>query len=68
MPLKIVGSAPHYPHGIVDPIEEIAALGERLNIPVHVDCCLGGFIMPFMNAAGFPVRPFDFRLPGMRAS
>ncbi|XP_022655719.1 sphingosine-1-phosphate lyase-like [Varroa destructor] len=63
--VMIVGSAPNYPHGIVDPIEEIAQIGERWNVPVHVDCCLGGFIMPFMDSAGFPVQPFDFRLKGV---
>ncbi|OQR78884.1 sphingosine-1-phosphate lyase-like [Tropilaelaps mercedesae] len=63
--IMLVGSTPGYPHGIVDPIEEITALGECYGIPVHVDCCLGGFIMPFMDAAGFPMRPFDFRLKGV---
>lgn len=61
---QLVGSAPQYPQGIIDPIEQIAALGDEYEIPVHVDCCLGGFIMPFMDAAGFPVQPFDFRLAG----
>merc|ERR1719370_2543291 len=49
----------------MDPISEIAALGERYGISVHVDACLGGFLIPFMEEAGFPLPLFDFRLPGV---
>jgi glutamate/tyrosine decarboxylase-like PLP-dependent enzyme len=35
------------------------------NIPLHVDACLGGFLIAFMDQAGFPLKPFDFRLPGV---
>ncbi|XP_069123299.1 sphingosine-1-phosphate lyase 1-like [Argopecten irradians] len=61
----LAGSAPGFPHGIIDDIEEIAALGKKYNIPVHVDCCLGGFLVPFMEKAGYPIPPVDFRLPGV---
>lgn len=61
----LVGSAPQFPHGIIDPIEEISALGIKYGIPVHVDACLGGFLIAFMDEAGFPLKPFDFRLPGV---
>ena len=61
----LVGSAPHFPHGIIDPIEEIAAMGVACGVGVHVDCCLGGFILPFMEKAGFPIPPFDFRVKGV---
>ncbi|KAK8743596.1 hypothetical protein OTU49_001150 [Cherax quadricarinatus] len=61
----LVGSAPQFPHGIIDPIEEIAALGIKYNIPVHVDSCLGGFLIPFMEEAGYPLPLFDFRLKGV---
>ncbi|CAH8493439.1 unnamed protein product [Dicrocoelium dendriticum] len=61
----LVASAPGFPHGIIDPVEEIAALGAARDIPVHVDCCLGGFLLPFMDLAGYPIEPFDFRLPGV---
>ncbi|VDP81738.1 unnamed protein product [Schistosoma mattheei] len=61
----LVGSAPGFPHGIIDPIEEIAKLGHRYNIPVHVDCCLGGFLLPFMKKVSYPIGEFDFRLPGV---
>jgi len=61
----LVGSAPQFPHGSIDDIEDIAALGVRYGIPVHVDACLGGFLIAFMQEAGFPVKPFDFRVPGV---
>ncbi|XP_076453528.1 sphingosine-1-phosphate lyase 1-like [Babylonia areolata] len=61
----LVASAPAFPHGIIDDVQAVAALGEKYNIPVHVDCCLGGFLVPFMDKAGYPVDPFDFRLPGV---
>lgn len=40
-------------------------LGDYYNIPVHVDSCLGGFLVPFMEKAGFPLAPFDFRVKGV---
>ncbi|KAH3871561.1 sphingosine-1-phosphate lyase 1-like [Dreissena polymorpha] len=61
----LVGSAPGFPHGSVDPMEEIAALGLKYGIPVHTDCCLGGFLIPFMEKAGFDVPKVDFRVPGI---
>lgn len=61
----LVGSSPQFPHGVIDPIKEISELGLEYNIPVHVDACLGGFLVPFMEEAGFPLPLFDFRLPGV---
>ncbi|GAU97196.1 hypothetical protein RvY_08537 [Ramazzottius varieornatus] len=61
----LVASAPQFPHGIIDPVEEVSRLGLKYSIPVHVDCCLGGFLLPFMDKAGFPLLPFDFRLKGV---
>ena len=61
----LVGSTPQFPHGIMDPIEEIAKLGQSYGIPVHVDACLGGFLIPFMEEAGFPIPPCDFRVKGV---
>lgn len=40
-------------------------LGLKYNIPVHCDCCLGGFLVPFLEKAGFNMDPVDFRLPGV---
>jgi len=56
----LVGSAPQFPHGSMDDIESIAALGLKYDIPVHVDACLGGFLVAFMKDAGYPLKPFDF--------
>ena len=63
--ILLVGSSPSYPHGIIDPIDELAKLGLKYNIPVHVDACLGGFLLPFMEEAGFPVPVNDFSVPGV---
>ncbi|OUM55222.1 hypothetical protein BVG19_g4717 [[Candida] boidinii] len=49
----ILGSAPNFPHGIMDDIEKLSEIGLQNNIPVHVDCCLGSFIVAFMQKSGF---------------
>jgi sphinganine-1-phosphate aldolase len=60
-----VGSAPGFPHGIVDDLPAISHLAKKYKIPFHIDCCLGGFLVPFMDQAGFPLpHPCDFRLEG----
>ncbi|NLA11154.1 MAG: aspartate aminotransferase family protein [Firmicutes bacterium] len=61
----IVGSAPSYPHGVIDPIGELGALALEHNLPFHVDSCLGGFLLPFVEQLGGEVPPFDFRVPGV---
>ncbi|GFY57182.1 sphingosine-1-phosphate lyase [Trichonephila inaurata madagascariensis] len=61
----LVGSAPAFPHGCMDDIEEIAKLGCKYDVPVHVDGCLGGFLLPFVRKAGFHVPPFDFTVKGV---
>jgi sphinganine-1-phosphate aldolase len=61
----VVGSAPTFPHGVIDPIAEIAALAADRGAGCHVDACLGGFILPWAERLGYPVPPFDFRLPGV---
>jgi glutamate/tyrosine decarboxylase-like PLP-dependent enzyme len=63
--ILIVGSAPQYPHGVVDPIEELAAIGLKKNIPVHVDGCIGGFMLPWIEKLGHAVPRWDFRVPGV---
>lgn len=63
--ILVVGSAPAYPHGVIDPIEELAALAEAKGISCHVDACLGGFMLPFAGKLGYAVPPFDFRVPGV---
>ncbi len=61
----LVGSAPPFPHGIVDPIKELSELARQHGIGFHTDACLGGFILPWAEKLGYPVPPFDFRLPGV---
>lgn len=63
--ILIVGSAPQYPHGIVDPIPELAELAQAHGVLMHVDACVGGMILPFIERLGYPVTPFDFRVPGV---
>ena len=63
--ILIVGSAPCYPYGVVDPIPELAALAQEREICCHVDACLGGFLLPFLRRLGQPVPPFDFAVPGV---
>uniref|UniRef100_A0A8C1VTS7 sphinganine-1-phosphate aldolase n=1 Tax=Cyprinus carpio TaxID=7962 RepID=A0A8C1VTS7_CYPCA len=61
----LVCSAPQFPHGIIDPVVEVAKLAVKYNIPFHVDACLGGFLIVFMEKAGFKLDPFDFRVKGV---
>ncbi|CAA6826952.1 MAG: Pyridoxal-dependent decarboxylase [uncultured Aureispira sp.] len=63
--IMIVGSAPSYAHGVVDPIEELAAMAKARNILCHVDACVGGFYLPFSKKAGYDVAPFDFSVDGV---
>jgi len=49
----------------MDNIEAISELGVKYDIPVHVDACLGGFLICFMNECGYPLPDFDFKLPGV---
>lgn len=61
----MIGSAPNYPFGTVDPIPELAAIAHERGISFHTDACLGGFMLPFYERLGEPVPPFDFRVPGV---
>lgn len=61
----LVGSAGNYPYGTIDPIEALSALALEHGVGLHVDGCLGGFILPFGEQLGHPIPPFDFRLPGV---
>ena len=63
--ILVVGSAPSYAHGVVDPIEALAALAQEHGALMHVDACVGGFLLPFLREAGVPVPPFDFAVPGV---
>lgn len=61
----LVGSAPGFPHGVIDPIEELSEIARKRGIGFHTDACLGGFLLPWAERLGYPVPPFDFRLPGV---
>jgi sphinganine-1-phosphate aldolase len=63
--IALVGSAPPFPHGIVDPIEELSDIARKKGLAFHTDACLGGFILPWAEKLGYEVPPFDFRLPGV---
>ena len=63
----VVGSAPQYPQGVVDPIPAIAALADRVGANCHVDACMGGFVLPFSELLGRPVPPWDFRVEGVHS-
>lgn len=63
--IALVGSAPPFPHGVVDPIEELSELARQHGIGFHTDACLGGFLLPWVEKLGYPVPVFDFRLPGV---
>jgi glutamate/tyrosine decarboxylase-like PLP-dependent enzyme len=61
----VVGSAPCYPYGVVDPIPELAALAAERGVLCHVDACLGGWLLPFLERLGDPIPPWDFRVDGV---
>ncbi|QFG24161.1 aminotransferase class V-fold PLP-dependent enzyme [Actinomadura sp. WMMB 499] len=61
----VVASAPSYPHGVMDPITEIAAIAESAGVLCHVDACVGGWVLPWLREAGRPVPPFDLSVPGV---
>ena len=63
--VALVGSAPNYGYGTIDPITELGALALERGIGLHVDGCLGGFLLPFGRALGYDIPAFDFTVPGV---
>ncbi len=63
--ILLVASACQYAHGVVDPVPEIGALAERHGLLLHVDACIGGFILPYFRRLGAAVTDFDFAVPGV---
>ncbi|MFW6011399.1 MAG: aminotransferase class V-fold PLP-dependent enzyme [Desulfosalsimonas sp.] len=63
--VAMVGSAPSFPHGIIDPIEELSEIARKKGIGFHTDACLGGFVLPWAEKLGRDIPAFDFRLPGV---
>lgn len=56
----VVVSAPSYPFAALDPIAEVAAAVKERGIACHVDACIGGWVLPWLD-----VPPWDFRVPGV---
>jgi len=65
--IMIAGSAPCFPHGLIDPIPALSDLAVSRNLWLHVDACVGGFIAPFARALGRDLPAFDFACPGVRS-
>ena len=61
----VAGSAPAYPFGMIDPVPELARAASDAGVPFHVDACLGGLLLPFLERLGYEVPPWDFRVPGV---
>jgi sphinganine-1-phosphate aldolase len=63
--VALVGSAASYPYGLIDPIEELGQVAVEHDLGLHVDGCLGGFILPWGERLGYAIPRFDFRVPGV---
>eukprot|EP01025_Chloroclados_australasicus_P026219 TRINITY_DN2604_c0_g1_i1.p1 TRINITY_DN2604_c0_g1~~TRINITY_DN2604_c0_g1_i1.p1 ORF type:complete len:606 (-),score=52.21 TRINITY_DN2604_c0_g1_i1:512-2329(-) len=63
--IMVVAAAPGFPHGVIDEVVEIAKLTKRRRILLHVDCCLGGFVLPFARKLGYSIPEFDFSVEGV---
>ncbi len=65
--IMMVGSAPCFPYGLVDPIERLGAVAEAHNVWLHVDACVGGYFAPFAKMNGVPLHAFDFEVPAVKS-
>lgn len=63
--VMLIGSAPCFPYGLIDPIEALGKLAEERGVWLHVDACVGGYIAPFVRMNGAELPPFDFAVPGV---
>ncbi len=63
--ILLVGSAVSYAHSVIDPIRELGQLALEHGLLLHVDACMGGFLLPYFRRLGAPVADFDFRVPGV---
>ena len=63
--IMLVGSAPNFPFGMIDPIGELGRIAERKRLWLHVDACVGGYIAPFARMIGRPIPDFDFAVPAV---
>jgi sphinganine-1-phosphate aldolase len=63
--IMIVGSAPNFPYGMIDPIAELGHIAERRGVWLHVDACVGGYLAPFVRMIGRKIPEFDFAVPAV---
>ncbi len=63
--IMLIGSAPSFPYGLIDPIDELGEAAAATGTWLHVDACVGGYIAPFVRMNGAPVPPFDFEIPAV---
>jgi len=63
--VALVATAGSYPYGLIDPVTELGELAMRHDVGLHVDGCLGGFLLPWIRRLGVEVAPFDFQVPGV---
>lgn len=63
--MMIVGSAPCFSYGVIDPIAQLGALAEKHDVWLHVDACVGGYVAPFARMIGRDIPAFDFEVPGV---
>ncbi len=63
--VMLVGSAPSYPQGVIDPITKIGQVAVKHNLLCHVDACIGGFILPFLKQLNYKISDFDFAVEGV---
>lgn len=63
--IMIVGSSPGYAHGVIDPISELASIASENDLWMHVDGCVGGFMLPYYRRLGRDIPDFDFSVPGV---
>jgi len=65
--VMMVGSAPNFPHGIIDPIAQLGEVAEAKGVWLHTDACVGGYFAPFARMNGVPVPAFDFDVPAVHS-
>lgn len=65
--IMMVGSAPNFPHGIIDPIAALGEVAAAKGVWLHVDACVGGYFAPFARMNGVPVPDFDFAVPAVHS-
>ncbi len=63
--IMIIGSAPCFPYGVIDPISELGTIAEERGVWLHVDACVGGYFAPFARKLGYSIPDFDFSVPGV---